>query len=439
MDFNNFVIKKEDTQAVAYHKFRKCINITSEEYRELTNHPAHVNRLLIEQEACIGETWKLPVQFVGSNKKICKAVAKHLAMCIPVGTQEVYPTYDRRIGYAQDTKLFYKRENLFKTPDGYYLEVGDRRELIFEGESMWYLPEQIVVANDTGNEIPLERAYRGSDGGLYEYRFSVNPDVPWFYNQTEDVTLKERGFGVEFEYKNAIKASQALFKSPLKRYFFTVDDGSIRLGNGCEFVSRPLVPSELNIVEDIIKLFKETDVTCDTSCGTHIHVSAKDYTYKDIVRLSRFCKRVENELFSFVMPHRQASSYCRKLDGRFLFNNPDVKTNIYSYYGSRERYEERPNTSKWAVGSVRHFWLSLDRIFRFREEPDKKTIEFRLFHTVDIEDDPEIYTKHWINLCYGIVEACKKSDPQTLEDCIPYAILPEKLKYFIKNAAGEEE
>lgn len=440
-------ITQKDTQSEVLRKCRALRSILEfQSYRTVSRY-ANTKRVvssfcIVENEA-VAETIDgvaVPKQFACRNKEMNDYLANNTGIVYLQDEKRFVLHHSGDITRADDDMLWYRRSSLTHTPYGNYANTDGFVEVTYQGERMLCPRDKTTVAKDTGRTVPKSGA-REYNGDYYEYEFLLpfykrNENHPWFFDLTEVASLQERGFGVEFEFKQAEPLSVALFKDQdLHKKWSTVDDGSIRGGGGCEFVSVPLSTRELSAVGDMVDMAIEQKADPASSCGTHIHYSAKDYNYKDIVRLSRFCKDNEETIFKLIEPRRHNNSYCRKLDNRFKFNSSDEERGIEEFYGGRSNLNQRATQSKWAVGHVRHFWLSLDRLFRFKDKPELKTIEFRMFEAT--LDKAKIF--HWINFGYAIVEANKKSTPKCLEDCAPYAFSPEKFSYFIENGIYIEE
>lgn len=345
--------------------------------------------------------------------------------------------------YAEDEEKFYaERRSVYQTLD--MKHYASKEDLITyttkEGSEGLIHKSSLITTKDTNRQMFSRECFRqlnSRDNSIdyYEYQHNSPEFVrhlggrPYYFDFTNPNPDKRRLFGVELEYINTQKTTLKLASHELSKYWASVEDGSVRGSGGSEFVSVPLNFEQLDKVIDMIKMCEDNDARVSNSCGIHVHVSAYDYTYKDIVRLAKFCKKNEEDLFAFVTPERRRNRYCRKLDERFNFTDDEEYSLRNFYKGSSASYEEREMQSKWSAGSVRHYWLSLDRLFRFKSDPMKRTVEFRHLQSTLTPDE----VLHFINTAYAIVTACKKSNPKTLQDVVEYAQYPDKLQYCINQ------
>lgn len=380
---------------------------------------------------------KVPRQFKTKNTELSSYIARY--GCYYVQDLEEF-TNGRGVCFALDTQLYYSVSVLTRTIEGeYYLDKSNLGELFNRGQKHYSRIENIVISKDTNR--PIYKSYGIQfDDDYYEYEYSLPVYAGtgcWVFDITEPKSITERCFGIEFEFLNGRPLSEMLFKDiNLRKIYSAVEDGSVRRLGGHEFVSVPLQLSEMEYVDKMIDLSIKSKAEVSNSCGTHIHISYDGYTWKDLVKLVNFCKENENEIFDYVMPHRHDNQYCRKLDSRFNFREDSMEDSVANFYSnSNTSYENRTYDSKWSAGAVRHYWLSLDRIWRYRDKPEYQTIEFRHLQCTQNAG----FIKHFINFCWTLVEACQKGNPKKIIDIVPYSKFPEQLENFLINGKFYEE
>ncbi len=91
----------------------------------------------------------------------------------------------------------------------------------------------------------------------------------------------------------------------------------------------------------------------DRSCGLHVHVDARDFTYSKMVNYIKIWRQVEEAMFRIVDPSRGASSYCVKVGDRFMqvlkesanFNET-VDSILEGIYGDRVRASDMKNSRR---------------------------------------------------------------------------------------------
>jgi len=381
---------------------------------------------------------KVPKQFKTTDPELSDWIAGY-GIIYAQDTKE-FSDSNRTYQRARDTQLYYTIKTLHRAVDGNWYYDKSLLGEVYSGGRICLCPkEAIVVAKDTNRPICKHNHFEYM-GNYYEYEYGMpiysRTGRPWVFDVTEPKQLTERAFGIEFEYLNGEPLSVELYKhNELRKVYSAVEDGSVRSLGGHEFVSVPLTLSELNYVDEFIGLAKESGGKIDESCGTHVHISYAGYDWRALVRLVRFCKENEEEIFKYVLPSRKGNQYCRQLDSRFNFTEDSIDDCITNFYsGTNTNVENRINDSKWSAGRVRHYWLSLDRIWRFRDEPEKQTIEFRQLQCTQDSG----FVKHYINFCWSIVEACQKGDPKKLVDIIPFSKFPDKLELFLEQGKKYE-
>ena len=287
-------------------------------------------------------------------------------------------------------------------------------------------------------------AYVNEDGETIYYAHRNN--VPGrshktlHFNETvirEPQELPDRTIGIELEYDNAVKLSRKVFeKERLKKLWSVTYDGSIDRNIGGELISVPITIDELDIVEEMMLLASDCNSTMDDNCGFHVHIGARDLSFKDITAIINLAKNTEDDMYKIakVSEERKNSRYCKPLDDIYdgFLSNYSKKNALTMFYGSEERASERQLGNKY--WRQRYYWINIDRCFRFANDKQLRTIEFRQHPSIESYEDFE----NFILLCYYFVEyavnnlvsKCKNS---TLEDIVESADIKhkEQLKKYI--------
>lgn len=355
---------------------------------------------------------------------------------------------------AKDTDRMIPIEDAHQVDRGYYVEKVDKYEYL-ESHDLYAKKEDVVEACDTGERVSKRMAYR-SEAGKY-YRFSeLSPDArvnrPLRFDHTKIEGSDERRVGVEFEFGNATAMTVEVLKNPeMRRTWASVRDGSLDgISNGIEFVSIPLELSELDIVKDAILMAEKMKCTADKACGFHVHVSATDLNFMDITSLVNLCSNLEDELFKMFPKDRDNNNYCKRLNENFkgfvdvTTRKDKKKTYDKLYDGQRATVKERHKLSKYVDSGgqrgIRYHWLNLDRLYHKREQPEQKTVEFRIHEATF---DYERFVA-FIYLCYYIVEFAKnhgKSVCKTVgfSDIISFAHYKHRkyIKAFLNSKVPE--
>ncbi len=75
----------------------------------------------------------------------------------------------------------------------------------------------------------------------------------------------------------------------------------------------------VNGIEELCGVLDHYGARVNSSCGYHVHVDARDFTYWDMRRLVRFYAKVEKALFACVAPSRRNSHYAKPCGKDYLF------------------------------------------------------------------------------------------------------------------------
>lgn len=333
----------------------------------------------------------------------------------------IYDKNDSRITRANDTG------NMILKSDGHKILPGNR--YVEKVENLIYIPRydgyttknNAVITADLG-EYDLKDACYTPDGvTFYSFEFmmpgyKVRESNPIRFDATRpDKKIEDRRIGIEFEMENSEELGLEILKNPETRKVWRAErDGSLS-PRGTEFVSIPLRYTDFEkVTNNFMTMANKHKAIVNDGCGFHVHITGTDLTHKDIINLVKFGAFNEKAFFDLVARSRQQNRFCKRMNERFdgfLKENTQDEAAI-RYYGSEGVYRERHKQNKWGANNERHFWLNLDRIFLFRTDPSKITIEFRLHEaTKDIER-----FNAFVKLCWWSVEFVKQGKMGTLKD-----------------------
>lgn len=177
---------------------------------------------------------------------------------------------------------------------------------------------------------------------------------------------------------------------------------------GVEINSRPI--KTLDIVGRIFGEMEEKGIwSVDDRAGTHIHVEIKDYTELDKIKLIRFCKGIENIMYTLVKDYRYSNSYCRKMenDWRKVFKETDLADLLKGAGNNQGLRIVREEFQKKKINNVynsKYYWCHV-------YGSSRPTAEFRLFHAIENAEE----AKNFVRLAVAIVDLCKVVTPEQLE------------------------
>lgn len=146
-----------------------------------------------------------------------------------------------------------------------------------------------------------------------------------------------------------------------------------------EFVTPPLNYSDIELLQNIIRKFRENGAKAHSSCGIHIHVDGANHTAVSLRRLVNFMTARQDLIYEALQIGDRESSWCHKLNKTLLDAMKKDK------YLTKEKAEEiwysRANDGYCGgidhqhYNSTRYHGVNLHSFFT------KGTVEFRLFNS----------------------------------------------------------
>lgn len=151
-----------------------------------------------------------------------------------------------------------------------------------------------------------------------------------------------------------------------------VDDGSLG-SNGSEINTAPARGAAWREqISELCDGLRRSGALVDRSCGLHVHIDARDFSYYDVRRLIRLYARIEPALFTLVSESRRSgNTYCIPCASRYLKPlSPDhhmkatkqgVLMGVYNvtpdrYENSKRWKEDKYNGARYAALNL-HSWV----------------------------------------------------------------------------------
>lgn len=223
--------------------------------------------------------------------------------------------------------------------------------------------------------------------------------------------LKNQKFGVEVEFTGitramAAKAVQEIvggsISGPRHDAYYTMvitdsqcrkwkvmRDSSIspikKAGNGnmdeyrVEFVTPPLYYSDIEILQSIIRKFKEIGGVPHSSCGIHIHIDGANHTANSLQRMVNFMYSRQDIIYEALDIEDRKNRWCKPICQELYSNIKKLKSDAASdvekiwYSDANDRYWGRISHEHY--NETRYHALNLHSFF------SKGTVEFRLFNS----------------------------------------------------------
>jgi len=147
------------------------------------------------------------------------------------------------------------------------------------------------------------------------------PDTPVFHKGTTFLRNPSRRFiSVEIEVARSSESTRRHVDPHVAGWASTavVDDGSLP-DSGYEINTAPTSGDEfVERIEGLCDALSNADAIVTTACGLHVHVDARDLTYRALQRLVALYAHVEPALFNMVPSSRKNNRYCQRCGPDFL-------------------------------------------------------------------------------------------------------------------------
>lgn len=249
--------------------------------------------------------------------------------------------------------------------------------------------------------------------------------------------------GIEVEYNSA-----ATF-SAISRFCQSWGAGVHEDGScGWEVVSAPAAGNHLvNQITALGRALADAEASVDNTCGVHVHVDARDYTWNEMRALLQVWNLIEAPMYILAGAHRRGRHYCKPYGAKLVATNKDTIINsVVGYASNKEMRHDRGERTfpKKGIGDARYRSLNIcpwlarnpsreiyDEVkgcyrytsketyraegksklrYKHRIRPDS-TVEFRLHE--GCHDAGELL--NWTKLCVRIVEWCSHATDKDIK------------------------
>lgn len=146
-----------------------------------------------------------------------------------------------------------------------------------------------------------------------------------------------------------------------------------------EFVTPPLNYEDIDLLQKIVRKFRENGAKTNTSCGIHIHVDGANHTPNSLRRLINFMVARQDLIYEALEIKERGDCWCRKLNENLL---KEMKSCKELSKIDAERIWYSPANDGYTCGidhqhynQTRYHGVNLHSYF------SKGTVEFRLFNS----------------------------------------------------------
>jgi hypothetical protein len=216
----------------------------------------------------------------------------------------------------------------------------------------------------------------------------------------------------QYSSANDIDAACRKWKASIVR------DGSLP-ASGFEICTSPASGDQwCNQIEEICDALSAQDAEVSASCGLHVHLDARDFTYWEVRKLILLYAKIENALFAMVPSSRRSSSYCERCaeqyvgalrKGKIADTRKSIARGVYlGSLDERGRKEDRGTKylKKNKYADARYRALNLHSWFY------RGTVECRL-HTGTVNADKIV---PWGILWSGILDSAYRMTEAQIDD-----------------------
>lgn len=146
-----------------------------------------------------------------------------------------------------------------------------------------------------------------------------------------------------------------------------------------EFVTPPLEYKDIELLQSIIRKFRESGAKTDSSCGIHIHIDGANHNPQSLCRLVDFMTSRQDLIYEALEIGNRESNWCRKLNSNLLKamkeNRELTKETAEEiwYSSANDGYCSGINHEHY--NHTRYHGVNLHSYFT------KGTVEFRLFNS----------------------------------------------------------
>ena len=165
------------------------------------------------------------------------------------------------------------------------------------------------------------------------------------------------------------------------------NDGDYR----CEIVSPICVYSDIETVQELVRLLRAAGAKANNSCGIHVHINAAPHTAQSLRNLANiFASREDMLVAALGIEASRASQWCKKTDSGFMDRLNDSKPATRDQL--KTLWYNGGDESNVHYSSTRYRMLNLHAVF------SKGTVEFRCFNSTTHAGEIKAY----IQFCMAV-------------------------------------
>lgn len=259
--------------------------------------------------------------------------------------------------------------------------------------------------------------------------------------------LKNQRFGVEIELTGISRGRAAdviakYFNSPVKNIGTSYDtrvvvdaqgrdwqimrDGSIRPQPSSdefkvEIVSPILFYSDIDTIQEILRLLRANGAKANDTCGIHIHIDGANHNPKSLKNILNFMTSRQDLIYEALNVKSNRTTYCKKMSPELLtkikatkdLNKDLIKSAWYSELNHGYR-----GSSSGHYNNTRYQCLNLHSYFY------RGTVEFRMFNSTTHAGELKAY----IQFCLAVSAWAIESSDKVLFKKIEHYNINQKVK-----------
>lgn len=223
-----------------------------------------------------------------------------------------------------------------------------------------------------------------SNNIFYHQNFGVEVELilPSRMSRADAARIIARYFGTNVDYRafDGYDTSYALDRQGRK--WKCSRDGSLSGGTACELVTPILSYSDLDDLQEIIRLLRHAGAKANSSCGIHVHVDGANHDAYSLTRLLNLMLKRQDLIYdALAISDSRAANWCCKTQNPIVraFRNADkTKSSVervwYSSANDYRGYTYNGGIDHQHYNGTRYHGLNLHAYFT------KGTVEFRLFN-----------------------------------------------------------
>lgn len=243
--------------------------------------------------------------------------------------------------------------------------------------------------------------------------------------------LKNQRFGVEIELTGISRGKAAdviakYFNSPVKNIGTSYDtrvvvdaqgrdwqimrDGSIRPQPSSdefkvEIVSPILFYSDIDTIQEILRLLRANGAKANDSCGIHIHIDGANHNPKSLKNILNFMTSRQDLIYEALNVKSNRTTYCKKMSPELLtkikatkdLNKDLIKSAWYSELNHGYR-----GSASGHYNNTRYQCLNLHSYFY------RGTVEFRMFNSTTHAGELKAYIQFCLAVSAWSIESSDK-------------------------------